>query len=144
MGDACQDMQVMLLKDVLMKCSFLQPRHLYHPVLPFRSNKLLLFYFRRSCAIEQNRNEDYTHETVAEMPLTGTWVLVENRLAVKKRYIPVEVHVVYEYQVKQYDPQTGTGGLFVQYIDTFLKLEAEASGYPSWVQSPADEDRYIS
>ena len=44
----------------------------------------------------------------------------------------------------QCDPLTGTGGLFVQYIDTFLKLKAEASGYPSWVQSPADEYRYIS
>ena len=51
---------------------------------------------------------------------------------------------VYEYRVTQYDPQTGTGGLFVEYINTFLKLKAEASGYPSWVQSPADEDRYTS
>ena len=44
----------------------------------------------------------------------------------------------------QCDPQTCTGCLFVQYIDTSLKLKAEASGYPRWVQSPADEDRYIS
>ena len=71
-------------------------------------------------------------------------MLEKTSLAVKKGYKLVEVHEVYEYQVTQYDPQTGTGGLFVQYIDTFLKLEAEASGYPSWVQSPADEDRYIS
>ena len=56
----------------------------------------------------------------------------------------MEVHELYEYRVTQYDPQTGTGGLFVQYINTFLKLKAEASGYPSWVQGPADEDRYIS
>ena len=28
MGDACQDMQAMLLKDGLMKCSILLPRHL--------------------------------------------------------------------------------------------------------------------
>ena len=28
--------------------------------------------------------------------------------------------------------------------DTFLKLKAEASGYPNWVQCPEDEDRYIS
>jgi len=27
-------------------------------------------------------------------------------------------------------PKTGEGGHFVQYIDTFLKLKAEASGYP--------------
>ena len=56
----------------------------------------------------------------------------------------MEVHEVYEYQVTQHDPQTGNGGLFAQYIDTFLKLKAEASVYPSWVQCPSDEDRYIS
>ena len=44
----------------------------------------------------------------------------------------------------QCDPLTGTGGLFVQYIDNFLKLKVEASGYPSSVQSPADAYRYIS
>jgi len=26
---------------------------------------------------------------------------------------------------------------------TFMKLKAEASGYPGWVQSPEDEDRYV-
>ena len=62
----------------------------------------------------------------------------------KKGYKPVEVHELYEYQVTQYDPQTGSRGLFVQYIDNFLKLKAEASGYASWVQSPVDEGRYIS
>jgi hypothetical protein len=50
---------------------------------------------------------------------------------------------MYEYQVTQYDKQTGEWGLFAHYIDTFLKLKAEASGYPSWVRSPQDEGRYI-
>jgi hypothetical protein len=31
----------------------------------------------------------------------------------------------------------------VDYINTFLKLKAEASSYPSWVRSPEDEERYI-
>jgi hypothetical protein len=38
----------------------------------------------------------------------------------------VEVHEVHEYQVTQYDPQTGNGVLFAQYTDTFPKLNAEA------------------
>ena len=38
----------------------------------------------------------------------------------------------------------GQGGLFVQYVDTFLKLKTEASGYPSWVRTPEVEDRYIA
>jgi hypothetical protein len=44
----------------------------------------------------------------------------------------------------QYDPETDDGGLFVEYINTFLKLKTEASGYPNWVQCPKDEDRCIS
>jgi len=32
----------------------------------------------------------------------------------------------------------------VEYIDTFLKLKTEASGYPDWVGTPEEEDRYIA
>jgi hypothetical protein len=39
-------------------------------------------------------------------------VLDEIRLTVQEEYEFVEVHEVYEYQVTQYDPQTGEGGLF--------------------------------
>ena len=31
----------------------------------------------------------------------------------------------------------------MNYINTFLNLKVEASGYPGWVRSPEDEDRYI-
>jgi hypothetical protein len=31
----------------------------------------------------------------------------------------------------------------VNYINTFLKLKAEASGYPSCVRTPTDENLYI-
>ena len=85
-GDACQDMQAMLLKDGLMKCSILLPKHLYHLVLPFRCNKSLLFCLYRSCAIEQDRTDVCKHETAAERALTGTQVLDEIRLAVQKDY----------------------------------------------------------
>ena len=44
----------------------------------------------------------------------------------------------------RYYPQTFNGGLFAQFIATFLKLKAEVSVYPSWVQCPEDEDRSIS
>jgi hypothetical protein len=50
----------------------------------------------------------------------------------------VKVYEFYEYQATQYNPETGEGGLFVQYVNTFLKLKAEVSGYPDWVQCPED------
>ena len=109
-GDACHDMQAMLLKDGLMKCSILPPPRLFNPVLPFRCNKRLLFCLCRSCAMEQNRSEDCTHETVAERTLTGTRVLDEIRLAEQKGYVLVEVREVYEYRVTQYDNTDGYRG----------------------------------
>jgi len=50
---------------------------------------------------------------------------------------------VYEYKITLYNCQTNDGSLFVDYINTFLKLKAEASGYPSWVRSPEDDGPYI-
>jgi hypothetical protein len=127
-------MQAMLQKDVLMKCSKLPPKYLFLPVLPFSWNNRLLFCLCRTCAIQQNRSQDCTYETAAERALTSTRVLNEIRLALQNCYKLVEVHEVYEYQVKKYNPESGDGGVFVEYINTFLKLKTEASGYPNWVQ----------
>jgi len=38
---------------------------------------------------------------------------------------------------------TNTGNMFAEYVNMFLKLEQESSGYPSCVQSEEDNDRYI-
>ena len=64
------------------------------------------------------------------------------KLALEKGYTICEIYVVYEYQVTQFNPATGEGGLFADYIKTLLKLISEASGYPGWVQSPEDEELY--
>ena len=67
----------------------------------------------------------------------------EVRLAVEKFYRVLDVCEVYEYQITQYSRETDLGGVFVDYMKTFLKLNAEASGYPSWLRSPEEEERYI-
>jgi hypothetical protein len=103
----------------------------------------LLFCLCRTCAVELNTITECKHETVADRALVGTWVIFEVTLAVEKGYEIVEFHEVYEYQITKHDPQTVEVRHFVQYINTLLKLKAEASGYPSWVRSPDDEDSYI-
>jgi hypothetical protein len=67
----------------------------------------------------------------------------EVRVAVEHGYSILKIHEFYEYEIKQYDPKTGEGGHFVQYIDTFHKLKAEGSGYPGWLQGPEDEEVYV-
>jgi len=113
-------------------------------VLQFHCNDRLLFCLCSSWATEHNGDGECAHETVAERAHIGTWVIDEVRLAVKMTYEVIEIYEVYEYAVTQYDPQTDQGGLFVEYVDTFLKLKTEATGYPDWVRTPEDEDRYIS
>jgi len=129
-GDTCKDIPACLQMEGLIKCTILPPTDLYHPVLPFRCNKKLLFCLCRTCAFEQNMRGPCQHLSDAERAISGTWVLDEVRMAVSKGYRILEIHEMYEYAVTQYDADTGKGGLFVEYIDTFLKLKAEASGYP--------------
>jgi hypothetical protein len=81
--------------------------------------------------------------TISERALTATWVVDEVRVAVEHGYLVLKIHEFYEYEITQYDQKRGEGGHFVQYIDTFLKLKAEVSGYPKWVQGPKDEDKYV-
>jgi len=129
-GDAYQDAEAMLRKEGLIKCCVLPPQSLYYPVLTFRCNDRLLFCLCKSCANERNSDGECADETVAEWALIGTWVIDKVRLAVQKSYEVIEIFEVYEHAVTQYDPQTGQGVLFVEYVDTFLKLKTEAIRYP--------------
>ena len=109
---------------------------LYHPVLPLRENQKLMFLLSRTCVIASNTGE-CTQTTDNERALTGTWIVDEVRLAVEKGYRIFEIYEVYEYKVKLYDPKHMNAACL-----RFLKLKAEANGYPDWVRSSADEERY--
>jgi len=62
------------------------------------------------------------------MCLTGTWVLVEIRLAIQIGYEVLDIMEVYEYEVVIYDPQTRECGEFADIINTFLIVKADARG----------------
>jgi hypothetical protein len=141
-GHACKDRETCLRKDGLMKRSIVPPEGLYHPVLPFRANEKPMFSLCRTCVLTSNTGQCY-HNAGEERALTGTWVIDEVRLAVQMGYRILEIHELYEYNVTRNDPETREGVLFAGYIDTFVKLKAEASGYPAWVRTSADEERYM-
>jgi len=46
-------------------------------------------------------------------------------------------------KVTRFDKGTNSGGRFAEYVNMFLKLKQESSGYPSWVQSEENKDQYI-
>jgi hypothetical protein len=112
------------------------------PSPPFRYNKLL-FCLCRSCVLEQNVKSECRHFSDAERYLDNTWIIHEVRLEVYKVYKILEIQELYQYEITRYNPDTGEGHLFVEYINTFSKVKAEASGYPCWVRTPDDNKLYI-
>ena len=46
-------------------------------------------------------------------------------------------------RVEQYDPDTQSGGIFKDYIYTFLKMKQEASDWPTRCYTETDKKKYI-
>jgi hypothetical protein len=70
-----------------------------------------------------------THTKVKERALTGMCVMDEVSLAVQKGCKVFQVYEVFEYQTTQYDPQSREGGLFFDYINTFLNSKLRLAAF---------------
>lgn len=125
----------------LMKVTVLPPRRLRFPVLPFRLHKKLLFFLCHTCAKDLAKKR--CRHKPDERMFTGTWVIDEVKLAVSKGYEVVNIHEIWEYEVTKYDPETRTGGFFSGFINNFLKIKIEASGWPNWCNSDEKKKSYI-
>jgi len=88
-------------------------------------------------------NQDRCTHTDEERCIEGTWVVDEVCKAVDVGYGLVDVFEIWEYEVTCFDEGTSSGRLFAQYVNMFLKLKQESSGYPSWVQCEEHKKRYI-
>ena len=115
----------------LVQCKVLPPRHLYHPVLPYRHESKLLFPLCAACVEQEmvkrplDRCAECVH-TDEQRTLTGTWCTPELSKAVDLGY-----DIQYIYEVWHFDETCE--GLFKDYVNTWLKIKQEASGWPSWV-----------
>ena len=118
----------------LIKCTVLPPRGLLHPVLPYRTKDKLMFSLCKTCADALNQNP-CTH-TDQERAILGTWCHVELMKAIEKGYEVLKIHEVWHWH------QT-TDELFKEYVNTFLKIKQEASGYPKDCVTDEQKQRYI-
>ena len=117
------------------KCIVKPPNQLYIPVLPYRNRAgKLLFPLCRTCADEKN-NLSCAHND-CDRNLIGTWTTIELEEAVKRGYEISEVIEVYNYR-------TSATHFFREYINIWLKIKQESDGWPSWVQTEEDKDKYI-
>ncbi|CAH0559292.1 unnamed protein product [Brassicogethes aeneus] len=125
----------------IINCSVLPPRSLYHPVLPYKCNNKLMFPLCRAC-VESLYQGKCLH-TEEERKFTGTFVADELRKAISLNYKILEIYEVWEYKVTKFDRKTKSGGLFSKYVDTFLKIKQECSGWPNWCTTEELKDAYI-
>ena len=74
--------------------------------------------------------------TDEERAILGTWCHVELMKAIEKGYQVLEIHEVWHWE------QT-TDELFKPYVNMFLKIKQEASGYPKHCVTDEQKQQYI-
>jgi len=72
-----------------------------------------------------------------ERAINGTWVSIELMKALQKGYRVVRMDQVWHFPDRSDE-------LFRLYIDKFLKIKQESSGFPSWCTTEEDKQRYIT
>ena len=127
----------------LARCKVLPPYELYHPVLPYRCKGKLVFPLCRTCTETQiklslNERTHYCSHEDHERTLTGTWCTPELMEAKDKGYTILKLYEVWHF------PKSSTQ-LFRTYVDTFLKLKQEASGWPTGMEDdPTKQQQYVA
>ena len=127
----------------ILTVDILPPYYLYNPVLPLRRGKKLTFPLCRKCVEDESakpmlgRNY-YCSHGVEDRMLTGTWCTPEIMKAVEKGYQVLRIHEAWHFP-----PDQRKQGLFAPYVDTWLKIKQESSGYPSWAQTDAQKEDYV-
>ena len=125
-----------------MQVTVLPPTDLIHPVLPLKCNGKLKFPLCYKCAC--NENEDMCTCLDNDRMFTHTYCTPELEVAINMGYTIIQIHEALHWkETEMYNPVTKQGGLFTQYINTFLKLKQESSGYPQNVKSEEEKHAYI-
>ncbi|KAL6418970.1 hypothetical protein ACFW04_011666 [Cataglyphis niger] len=94
-----------------------------------RCRRKLLFALCHNCS-ETFSQTTCTHNNADEHKF-GTCVSCKLRKAVEKGDLVTAVSEIWQYKVSQFDYTTRQGGLFAEYINTFLQFKQETSGWPS-------------
>ena len=126
----------------LVHCTVVPPKQLLHPVLPYRSGGKLTFPLCATCVqhhIDDDLHNKHIHQCQhgdAQRQLTGTWCTPELDKALEKGYRLVHAYQIYHFKDSQV-------GLFGDYINTWLKLKEEASGYPPHVKTGHEQRQHM-
>ena len=125
----------------LAKCMVLPPPGLYHPILPYRTGDKLTFPLCRTCVEDQldlplHAKTWRCPHTPEHRSLTGTWCTPELEKAVEQGYVVQKMHEVWHF------PQSRQG-LFAEYVNTWLKIKEEASGWLAGCTTQESQAQHI-
>ena len=122
-------------------CRVVAPEHLKRPRLSYRTKDgRLVFPLCRRCSDERNQLQPCTHEDNKDRSWNGGFTHSELNKALALGYVVSEV-----FEVHHYDKWAHQGGadeelpLFAGYINAFIKMKLEASGWPE--QCKTDEEK---
>ena len=120
----------------IVKCEVLPPSDLHLPILPFKYQSKLFFPLCKRCVEERSsvldrRSLDMTsnlcgHFKTEDRSFWGTFATPELKLAIEAGYRILDVAEIWSWSTSN-----RSTSLFKEYIDTFLKIKMEASGWPS-------------
>lgn len=127
----------------LIKCKVLPPASLYHPVLPYRTRGKLTFPLCRTC-VESGARVACIHTDPEDRAITGTWVSIELEKACELGYVVLERYEAWHFpHTSQYSPETRSGGIWASFIDRWVGLKQQASGYPQDACTDAQKQAYL-
>ena len=110
------------------------PSEDYFPVLPVTINDKLMFPLCRTCATTCQQTP--CQHKFSERYITGVWTTAELHYAVNNGYRIVEIFEVWHWRERKV-------GLFAKYVNTFLKIKVEVSGWPNWCATDSDKDKFV-
>ena len=126
----------------VIKVTVLPPTDLIHPVLPLKCNGKLKFPLCYKCACLENKEMCKCLDS--DRMFTHTYCTPELEVAMNMGYSIIQIHeVLHSEETEVYDHVTKKGGLFTGYINAFLKLKQESSGYPQYITSEEGTKEYI-
>ena len=126
----------------VIKVTVLPPTDLIHPVLPLKCNGKLKFPLCYKCACLENKEMCKCLDS--DRMFTHTYCTPELEVAMNMGYSIIQIHEVLHWEETEvYDHVTKKGGLFTGYINAFLKLKQESSGYPQYITSEEGKKEYI-
>ena len=118
------------------KIFVIPPATLLHPVLPYRcKDGKLVFPLCASCS-EQNRQQGVCICEDKQRGWVGTFCSGEIEAALEMGYQIKKIFEILHWDIS-------SNALFEEYVNCFLQIKQEASGYPQKVQTEEEIEEYI-